>query len=168
MLTTIQLLDLAKLANSLPSDYQLAQALGVSRATVSSYRLGKTCPDLEACEKLAQLAGLDADVVVCSMQAQRTSDDATRALWTRIAARLQAGAGAAAAVILSALFFSPSEPANAMDKGTAAVWVSTDHRLPVYTSWQVSNHTRGPIFMGICAMLAALFPPLLRCALHRV
>jgi transcriptional regulator with XRE-family HTH domain len=168
MHTIDQLLDLARSANDLPSDYKLAQALDLGRQSISNYRTGRNLPDPEVCRRLAYLAKLDPDYVLCCVESARTTDEKTSAQWTRIAARLQAGAGAAAAVILSALFLSSPEPANAMDKGTAAVWVSSDGRLPVYTSWQVSKHTRSPIFMGICVLLSGLFQPLARAALHRV
>ena len=51
------LLDAAKQAHGIRSDYALAQRLGVTRSAVSNYRRGVAFPDLTTTYALAKLAG---------------------------------------------------------------------------------------------------------------
>lgn len=113
MRDTAQLLDAAKARHSIPSDYKLAEALGVSRMLVSGYRKGKSRPDDLIAQRLADLAGLDRDVVVAELHAQRAQTPEERALWEGIAKRLQKAGLAMVAVILSA-FVSGGPDGGAM------------------------------------------------------
>lgn len=93
MLTTAALISAAKLHAGIPSNYKLARALDVPEKTVSRWNAGHNLPDDENAAKLAQLAGLDAGVVVASIRAQRSDAPHMREFWEHIAQRLQ-GAGA--------------------------------------------------------------------------
>lgn len=99
-MNTQQLLDAAKAAQGLRSDYALAARMGISRSGVSGYRNGRSRPDDEMAARLADLAGLDPDATVAAMHAERAANEPERARWQRIAERLQR-AGVAACVILS-------------------------------------------------------------------
>jgi len=102
-LTIDALLDLVREAQGLKSDYQLHKALGFSTQTVAHWRHGRSLPDEKACQTLALAAGLDPDVVIAQVNALRTKDSAARAIWERIAERLQITAHGLAAVIFSVL-----------------------------------------------------------------
>lgn len=91
MRTINQVLDKAQRVQKVKSDYKLGLCLGIGANSLSNYRTGKTLPDDKACLKLAPAMGEDPAVLVAEMQAQRSKDEETRALWLSIAARLQAG-----------------------------------------------------------------------------
>lgn len=112
-MNTQQLLDAAKSAQGLPSDYALAARMGISRSGVSGYRNGRTRPDDEMAARLAALAGLDPDATVASMHAERAPSEPERQRWERIAERLQRGA-VAASVILSLGFWSGGPDGGAL------------------------------------------------------
>ena len=56
---TTELMDAARKAQGIQSDYRLAQVLGVGRTAVSSWRVGRTFPMFSTTYKLAQMAGMD-------------------------------------------------------------------------------------------------------------
>lgn len=155
MLTTDQLLDAIKATHDLPSDYKLAHVLGVQKAAISSYRKGRTHPDQEICQRIAALLGIDPDVVVCSVHAERASTAESRAQWERIAARLVASAGAAAAVVLSVTFSQPSQAADSLSIGVAGRQVDSTAKD---TSWQVCSLQIRSTVAGIMAFLRRFFP----------
>lgn len=101
MLSTNDLLDLAKGRNGIGSDYKLAQVLGVAKSAVLNYRSGRSHPDDRVCRRLAELTGEDAGDLAVWMQVERSRDDEARSLWTGIAQRLErAGLAAALAVFM--------------------------------------------------------------------
>lgn len=157
MHTTAQLLDLVKAAHGLTSDYKLAQVLGVSKANISNYRNGHRHPETEVCLRIAELAKLDPDVVVCSVQAERSTTEISRSHWASIAARLATPATALGA-ILSVAFLGAPAPADAVpidggaDQPTAHVKAQKD------TSWQVST-PHGLALTEIARCIARFFEP---------
>lgn len=105
-LTIDALLDRVREAQSLKSDYQMSQATGFSIQKIGNWRHGRAMPDEKACHVLAIAAGLDPDVVIAQVHALRTKDSAARAIWERIAERLQVAAHGLAAVIFSVVIAS--------------------------------------------------------------
>lgn len=91
MRTIEQVLDQAKQAQKVPSDYKLGLTLGIGLSSLSNYRSGKSFPDEKTCEILAQAIGEKPDLLMVEMQAQRTKDAKARAMWANLAKRLQAG-----------------------------------------------------------------------------
>lgn len=90
MHTTHALLDAAKAAQGITSDYKLAMLLNAtSTSVVSNYRLGRSNPDDATCVKLASLAGLDVGYVLACAHAQRAKDEVTREVWRSVAERLR-------------------------------------------------------------------------------
>ncbi|WP_290866713.1 hypothetical protein [Aquabacterium sp.] len=87
MLTTAKLLDAAKRAQGITSEYRLARVLGVTDSALWNYRHGRT-PDDERALKIAALAGLDARYVLVCLAAERAKDDASRAVLLASAAIL--------------------------------------------------------------------------------
>lgn len=105
-LTIDALLDRVREAQGLKSDYQMAQATGFSIQKIGNWRHGRVMPDEKACQTLAVAAGLDPDVVIAQVNALRTKDSAARAIWERIAERLQMAAPGLAAVVFSVVIAS--------------------------------------------------------------
>ena len=100
-LTINALLDRVREVRNLKSDYQMSKCTGFSIQKIGNWRHGRVLPDEKACQTLAVAAGLDPDVVIAQVHALRTKDSAARAIWERIAERLQMAAHGLAAVIFS-------------------------------------------------------------------
>jgi transcriptional regulator with XRE-family HTH domain len=102
------LVQAARTRNNLPTNEAVARLLGVPSQSVQRWNTGKHTPDDVTAANLADLAGLDRDVVLAAMQAQRSSTPAERSLWEQLAKRLQGSPSvalaAAVGAILSLLF----------------------------------------------------------------
>lgn len=128
-------LDAAKARAGIESDYRLAKTIEITHAAISEWRNGKSLPNESTIVKLCALSGDDPDLVAAQIQAKRSKDAAARALWSRVALRLQ---GAASAAILSVvagvliLGFSP------FDSTAYAAPASTISQFTVYTSYLVA------------------------------
>lgn len=85
---TLDLLDRAKLAAGLASDYKLAQTIGVDTTTITSYRKGRAHPSLPTVARLAELTGTDPDIEWLGICVERAQTDFDRAAWQRIGQRL--------------------------------------------------------------------------------
>lgn len=83
--TTIEFLDAvrAKLGNV--SDYKAAAALGVTRATVSSWRKGKTKIGDDQAPKFAEMLELPPEYVFATIAAERAKRTEHRRIWERLA-----------------------------------------------------------------------------------
>jgi hypothetical protein len=116
---TNKLLDRA--AKKLPteSDYSIANALGVSRAAVSKWRLGRNHMADTAAMKLAEILGEPSEVVLALVAADRSSDPGAKKTWTNMAKKLRA---TAAATTMAALGFTmfPSDAARSQENGEFA------------------------------------------------
>lgn len=84
-----QLLMAVKRAQKLPSNYALARFLDVRENQIHRWHKNQNAPDDLTAVRLATLAGLDPDVVVAAMHAQRASNPVGRSVWRRISNRLQ-------------------------------------------------------------------------------
>lgn len=127
-LTVDALLNRVREAQGLKSDYQMAKATGFSIQKIGNWRHGRVMPDEKACQILAVAAHLDPDVVIAQVHALRTKDSAARAIWERIAERLQLAASHALAVILSVVFATGfvATDARAASAGDDAAPTSAD------------------------------------------
>lgn len=96
-----ELLSAVRTAQGWPSNYRLGRELGISDNTIQRWNTGANAPDDATAARLAELAGLDPDVTVAYMQAQRAKSGPDRARWERIAERLRAVAACCLAAILS-------------------------------------------------------------------
>lgn len=81
--TTVLLLDRFKALKGFGSDNQVAVDLGLSRATVSGWRHGKSHAEPVTVEKLAVFLGLDVLSVLAAVEADRAKNEQTRRLWSR-------------------------------------------------------------------------------------
>ncbi len=99
---TPALLDAAKAAQGITSDYRLCRVLGVTDHALYTYRRGRT-PDDERGLKLAEMAGLDGSWVLVNLSAERAKDPAQRAAYITAATILAAAHPARTVDILSRL-----------------------------------------------------------------
>lgn len=119
MHTTDQLLDAAKAAAGVSSDYKLGLLLKLSSdSAVSNYRKGRSVPDDVVAERIATLAGLDVHYVLACVHSQRAKDAHTAAVWRGLADRL-AKATTAAAVFAVALGITGTPDARAAQPSQA-------------------------------------------------
>ena len=83
--TTIHLLD--RLATHLghASDYRIARELGVSRASVSKWRVGKTGMSDDMAVRVAEVVGEDPAYVLALIHGEATENAAVRRVYWRIA-----------------------------------------------------------------------------------
>lgn len=136
MQTTKQLLDRAKKAQGIESDYKLAQTLGVVQTAVTNWRSGRSHPDDERAARLAELAGQSAEIVVAELHAERAKTPETRQLWMRMAMQLRTAGGAVAATALSATLLIAGAPtqARAATPSPASDSASTVHYVKSHAS----------------------------------
>jgi predicted transcriptional regulator len=76
------------------TDYRIAKELGISRSTVSNYRVKDQHFRDDIAIHVAEILGIDPLKVVADAHAQRAKDDETKGFWQKIA-------GTAAAAIIS-------------------------------------------------------------------
>ncbi|MES2251103.1 MAG: helix-turn-helix domain-containing protein [Pseudomonadota bacterium] len=89
MQTTKQLLDRAKKAQGIESDYKLAQHLGVVQSAVTHWRSGRSSPDDVIAAQLAEMAGQDPLAVIAELHAARAKTPDAKQLWLRMAMQLR-------------------------------------------------------------------------------
>lgn len=72
------------------NDSETARKIGVTRASISDWRNGRTTPNDDQAVKLADLLGKDAGEILAECGAARAKSPETRRAWERIAARMAA------------------------------------------------------------------------------
>lgn len=110
--TVSTVLDHCLSVSGLPSDYALSKRLNCPASTISNWRAGRSLPDEKRCLQLAEIGGMDADLLAVKFNALRAQSEEGRTLWNRVAKRLAASLH----IFLVAVFFSltaPAENANA-------------------------------------------------------
>lgn len=86
MTVTQKWLDAARAARGFTSDYQLAKALGVTTQRISNYRgVEQRGMDDDLAVKVAELAEAPAARVLAELRAEKSTSDATRAVWLQVA-----------------------------------------------------------------------------------
>jgi transcriptional regulator with XRE-family HTH domain len=91
---TLGLMDAAKTAAGIASDYRLAQVLGVTRATVSTWRSGRHFPGYSMAYALADMAGVDRGAALVGIGVDRAGLPENRPALRRIGAALRADSAA--------------------------------------------------------------------------
>lgn len=113
MQTTKQLLDRAKKAQGIESDYKLAQELGVVQTAVTNWRSGRSHPDDERAAKLAEMAGQDPLSVIAELHAARAKTPDAKQLWMRMAMQLRHAVAAVMMALGVALLLVAPNPQGA-------------------------------------------------------
>lgn len=83
MRNTIDYLDEVKLKLHLPSDYAAAKVLGVTKASVSKYRVGKGTFDDRTAVVVAHILKIDPLRVISDSNRERAKDEKTRTFWEK-------------------------------------------------------------------------------------
>lgn len=138
MLTTAQLLDAAKHAQSISSEYRFARVLGIADNTLYNYRHGRT-PDDERALRLAKMAGFDVGYVLICMAAERTKDDEARAAFAAAALAHESSGHNQRPDILPVPSDAPRQRKTPMPKGSAPDSASRRDELTGYTLSSLCN-----------------------------
>lgn len=128
MFSIAELLDSAKAKAGIDSDYRLAKVIGITHSAVTNYRTDRTLPDERVIQLLCELSGDDPDLIAAQYQSRRARTDEGRALWQRVAARLQAGVAhvlalVAVAIVSIAAYAPDTRAATLPDSVSAAQYV---------------------------------------------
>ncbi len=74
-------LDSAKTALKIDTDYQLAKRLGISTAYITRYRQHKQIPNLYVCTRLAEVFKVDPFALMVEIEAETETNADRRAFW---------------------------------------------------------------------------------------
>ncbi|GER08191.1 hypothetical protein GCM10007972_04760 [Iodidimonas muriae] len=102
-------LDQAKVHQGLSSDNQLSKRIGISQATISQMRTGRSWPGDATMVRIAELAGIDAREALLDLSMWRCRDTASRSVYQALMKDLKrslrgpATAAGIAAISLTAL-----------------------------------------------------------------
>ncbi|MBS0356653.1 MAG: helix-turn-helix domain-containing protein [Proteobacteria bacterium] len=83
-----KVIDEAKKALDVESDYALAKKLDIPNPRISEYRSGKARPDAYACARLAEVLGMDPFELLAQVEAATEKNEGRRAYWTKVAAKM--------------------------------------------------------------------------------
>ena len=89
MFLITDLLTRAKAGAGVTSDYKLARALGVTQASVSTWRSGRSLPNDAVMVRLCEFSRDDAAVFCVQLAAHRAPDELTRLMWQSVEFRLK-------------------------------------------------------------------------------
>src|ERR1043165_8632651 len=99
MLTIEEILDATKSKQGVSSFNELAKKTGISRTSFSNWMHGRNTPDDDTCLLLAQLSGLDAEIVLSSVHALREKNPSVKKVLEKIAGKIKRHAAAWAVVL---------------------------------------------------------------------
>lgn len=95
------LLDTVRKSCAIPSDNMLSKKIGVTRALISGWRVGRyPVPDARIAE-LCAMAHLDGGEWMAKIHAEAAASPAEKALWRSVLDRLSAAAAVVALVVLA-------------------------------------------------------------------
>lgn len=122
METVRELLDAAKAAKKVESDYALAKALQINKARISAYYAGKEAPNEFACLKIAEAIGRSYEEVSAIVRIEAEKDENRRNVWKDYLKRIGGMAASIALLLfLSVTLIVTSTPAEASNgKGSKA------------------------------------------------
>lgn len=119
--TTNVLLDRWKAAQGIQSDNQAAIRLGITRATVSSWRHEKSHAEAVIAAKMVKALEVDLLAVLASIEADRARNEETRRVWARF------GKGAFMALLVGFSLAGPTRAAVLPSQQSAPL--GTDHPI---------------------------------------
>ncbi|WP_374477525.1 helix-turn-helix domain-containing protein [Zoogloea sp.] len=108
-----KVLDDAKEALNVDSDYKLAKRLEISNGYIAQWRKGTRIPDAYACARLAEILRVDPFELLAQVEAATEKNEARRTYWKQVTARIAAGTAAG--------FFLVAVSGEAEEKGLCDV-----------------------------------------------
>lgn len=106
---SIYYLDKAKEKLGIKADNEIATKIGVTRAAISSYRVGRTVMDDFAAAKIAEILGLNAMEVIAAANAEREKGE-KKEFWENFYKRL---GGIAASIFFAVNLIMTPTPSQA-------------------------------------------------------
>lgn len=113
---TNRLLDEAKAALQVPSDYALAKRLGMHHSTISGYRAQRSQLDVDACFRVAEVLGREPAAIIAAVEAERATKPEVKEAWIQRLKQL-GGVAAGIAIFLSGALPAPAESMTAAHNG---------------------------------------------------
>lgn len=113
MQTTKQLIDRAKKAQGIESDYKLAHVLGITQSAITNWNSGRSHPDDAIAARLAVMAGQDPSMVIAELHAVRAKTPEVKALWLRMAHQLRHAVAAVMFTVGAAMLLIAGSPTSA-------------------------------------------------------
>lgn len=86
-----KVLDNAKAALNVETDYKLAKRLEVSNGYIAQWRKGTRIPDAYACARLAEILGIDPFELLAQVEAATEKNETRRTYWKQVAEKMAAG-----------------------------------------------------------------------------
>ena len=114
MKSTLEYLEEAKTAKGIKSDNAFGLSIGITRASMSSYKMGRTTMDDYTCIQIAGILGINPMEVIAAANYEREKAGDKKEFWLNF--MMQYARTTAAAVVLLCTFvscFTWSEPARA-------------------------------------------------------
>ena len=112
-----KVLDEAKKALGVESDYALAQKTGILKQRISAYRARTQTPDAYACARLADAIGIDPLALLAQVEAETEKNEARRNYWRALSERVGRGVTLGFFVALFGITVTPEKSyATGIDK----------------------------------------------------
>lgn len=89
-----KVLDEAKAALNIDTDYKLAKALELPNGYITLWRQGSRIPDAYACARLAEVLGINPLELIAQVEAETEKNETRRTYWKKVAERMAAGTAA--------------------------------------------------------------------------
>jgi len=110
---TNRLLDEAKGALQVPSDYALAKRLGMHHSTISGYRAQRSQLDVDACFRIAEVLNREPAAIIAAVEAERATKPEARAAWIQRLKQLGGVAAMWGFFVVSSALPAPAEASSA-------------------------------------------------------
>lgn len=126
MFSIANLVERAKAGAGIDSDYRLAKVIGITHASVSTWRMGKSLPNEKVIEQLCALSGDDPGVIAAEIQAARSKSPEARNLWLKVAARMSGRVSTAFLSVVITIFLIAAGAMNARASEVKDLQFETD------------------------------------------
>ena len=161
MFSIANLLERAKAGANIDSDYRLAKVIGITHASVSTWRMGKSLPNEKVIQQLCAMSGDDPGVIAAEIQAARSKSPEAKNMWNLIAKRL---AGVASTAFLSVVLAISLIAGYAPSAGATGLFPSKAesqqliHRINyvfvMWATWLELHRRRITGFLRLCWLSA--------------
>jgi len=168
MFTSYRVIELVRAKISTPhvtaSDTQVARAIGISRAAVSAYKVGRdimTHDTLARAQTLLRLEPVDVGALACDLLLERSRTDEERAIFKSLLALVRrAGTKAASILLVGLALLTVGGKASAADVCVGLVGNSQIPNLYIMRNWARRRRGLAKLLRCLKTLVAApLLPP---------